>query len=97
MIRKKIISLFLIIMIIITAGCQSSENKNLSKRLSAFKEILPEDIKTEFDSKHYETVKVKLQERIINDLEFLKKYNGFKSDEDIDVFTVDQVIDYMKK
>jgi bifunctional DNA-binding transcriptional regulator/antitoxin component of YhaV-PrlF toxin-antitoxin module len=94
---KKILCIcFLLVLFLLTVGCEKSEVQILQERLDAFRNILPEKVREEFDSKNYDTVVVRLDSLGEHDPIFSEKYKKLKDQELINVFSSKEVVDYFK-
>ncbi len=70
MLKRNKYFILLLMGIIFTLGCRDSLEYRLTKRLSNFREALPEEIRLKFDQGQYEEAGKMLDERIVN----VKKY-----------------------
>ena len=86
----------LLILVLLSVGCEKSEIQILQERLDAFRNILPEKVREEFDSKNYERVVVGLDSLWEYDPIFSEKYQKLKDQELINVFFSKEVVDYFK-
>jgi hypothetical protein len=77
-------------------GCEKSEVKILQERLDAFRNVLPEEIREEFDSKNYEKVVMGIDSLLQCDSSFKEKYQKLKHEEAIDVFSTQEVVDFFR-
>ena len=88
-----ILCLFLLLPL---AGCQDSRVVNLQKRLDAFRNTLPQNLRAEFDSKNYEEVVKGIDSLLQVNEGFKKDFAKMKAEEAIDVFTPQEVVDFFK-
>jgi hypothetical protein len=86
----------LLILVLLPVGCEKSEVQILQERRDAFRNILPEKVREEFDSKNYEKVVVGLDSLLEHDPIFSEKYQKLKDQELINVFSTKEVVDYFK-
>jgi len=94
---KKILCIcFILVLFLLTVGCEKSEIQILQERLDAFRSILPEKAREEFDSKNYEKVVVGLDSLLEHDPIFSEKYQKLKDQELINVFSTKEVVNYLK-
>ncbi|MCK4384915.1 MAG: hypothetical protein KAW52_01500, partial [candidate division Zixibacteria bacterium] len=68
----------------------------LQERLNAFRNILPEKIREEFDLKNYEKVVMGIDSLLQYDSSFKEKYQKLKHQELIDVFSTQEVVDFFR-
>jgi hypothetical protein len=78
------------------AGCEKSEVEILQERLNAFRSILPDKTREEFDSKDYEKVVVGLDSLLEQDSALKEKYQKLKDRELINTFSTKEVVDFFK-
>lgn len=77
-------------------GCEKSEVEILQERLDAFTNILPEEVREEFDSKNYEKVVAGLDSLLEHAPAFKEKYQKLKNKEAINVFSTQEVVGFFK-
>jgi hypothetical protein len=87
---------FILVLFLLTVGCEKSEVQILQEKLDAFRNILPEKVREEFDSRNYETVVAGLDSLWEHDPIFSEKYKKLKDQELINVFSSKEVVDYFK-
>lgn len=92
--KKSILTIFFLLLAFI--GCEKSEVKILQERLDAFRNILPQEIKEEFDSKDYEKVVVGLDSLLEHDSLFKEEYQNIKDQELINLFSTQEVVDFFR-
>jgi hypothetical protein len=94
---KYALSLFMIITLLLTLpGCQKSRVQDLQQRLDNFRNILPQNLRAEFDSKNYDSVIKGLDSLLAGDENFKQRYEQMKDNEAINVFTSQEVVDFFK-
>ncbi|MDP3025421.1 MAG: hypothetical protein Q8O10_07775 [candidate division Zixibacteria bacterium] len=94
---KYAFSLFMIITLLLTLpGCQKSKVQDLEQRLDNFRNILPQNLRAEFDSKNYDSVIKGLDSLLAGDENFKQRYEKMKDTEAINVFTSQEVVDFFK-
>jgi hypothetical protein len=94
---KKILCICIILVLfLLTVGCEKSEVQILQERLEAFRNILPEKVREEFDSKNYERVVIGLDSLLESDSVFKDNYQKLKDRELINVFSTKEVVDFFK-
>lgn len=82
---------------VLLLGCGESKVGNLQKRLDAFREILPENVRKDFDSKNYDNVVKGIDSLLATDISFQNKYDKAKDQEAINSFSVQEVVDFYKE
>jgi hypothetical protein len=94
---KKILCICIIlVLVLLTVGCEKSEVQILEGRVDAFRNILPEKVREEFDSKNYEKVVIGLDSLLEHDSNFKEEYQKLKDRELINVFSTKEVVDFFK-
>jgi len=83
-------------LVLLTVECEKSEIQILQERLDAFRNILPEKVREEFDSKNYERVVIGLDSLLERDSVFKDNYQKLKDRELINVFSTKEVVDFFK-
>ena len=86
----------ILVLFLLFVGCEKSEVEILQERLDAFTNILPEEIREEFDSKNYERAVVGLDSLLEHDPDFKDKYQKLKDREAINVFSTQEVVDFFR-
>jgi hypothetical protein len=95
--RKKILCICItLVLVLLTVGCEKSEVQILEGRLDAFRNILPEKVREEFDSKNYEKVVIGIDSLLEHDPAFKEEYQKLKDQELINVFSTKEVVDFFK-
>ena len=77
-------------------GCEKSEVEILPGRLDVFRNILPVNVRQEFDSKNYEEVVRGIDSLLQYDLSFKEKYQKLKDQEAINVFSSQEVVEFFR-
>lgn len=88
--------LAILVLFLLFVGCEKSEVEILQQRLDGFRNILPEQIRDEFDSKNYEKVVVGVDSLLEHDPGFKEKYQRLKDKEAINVFSTQEVVDFFR-
>jgi hypothetical protein len=83
--------------ILFVIGCEESRLDNLERRLNAFRNILPEELKDKFDSGEYQGVVDGLDSLLSSDLNLKRDYEKIKDKEAINVFSSQEVVDYFRE
>ena len=86
----------ILLLFLFFVGCEKSEVEILQERLNAFRNILPEKIREEFDLKNYEKVVMGIDSLLQYDSSFKEKYQKLKHQELIDVFSTQEVVDFFR-
>lgn len=86
----------LVILFLMLVGCEKSEVEILQERLDAFRNILPERTREEFDLKNYEKVVMGIDSLLEYDSSFKEKYQKLKDQELINVFSTQEVVDFFR-
>ena len=95
--KEKVLLLILLSLFILLYCCGETEVKSLQKRLDTFREILPENVRKDFDSKSYENVVKGIDSLLAVDVSFQNKYDKVKDQEAINVFSVQEAVDFYKE
>ena len=86
----------ILVLFLLFVGCGKSEVEILQERLDAFTNILPEEIREEFNSKNYEKVVMGIDSLLQYDSSFEEKYKKLKHEEAINVFSTQEVVDFFR-
>lgn len=86
----------ILVLFLLFVGCEKSGIEILQERLDAFRNILPGNIREEFDSKNYEKVVMGIDSLLQCDSSFKGKYQKLKHQEAIDVFSTQEVVDFFR-
>lgn len=86
----------ILVLFLFFIGCEKSEVQILQERLDAFRNILPEKVREEFDSKNYEKVVIGIDSLLEHDSNFKEEYQKLKDQELINVFSTKEVVDFFK-
>ncbi len=78
-------------------GCEQSKTEILQRRLDDFRNVLPPELKEEFDSKNYQVVAKGIDSLQQADLAFKEKYQRLKREELIDAFSPEEVVDFFRE
>ncbi|UCH79270.1 MAG: hypothetical protein JSU81_04790 [Candidatus Coatesbacteria bacterium] len=84
------------IVILILGALKETEEENLQKRLDQWREVLPADIRAEFDAGEDKTCARMIEERLETDAEFKKRYEALQDEELTPVFTPADMVDYYR-
>jgi hypothetical protein len=75
-------------------GCAPSRRDQIETRLKAFKMILPERIRSDFESENYAVVVRQVDSLLAVDTAFNARWNEIKAAEAINLFSTEEVINY---
>ncbi len=92
---NKSFSVILALLLLLLA-CEKSKVDILQQRLDVFRSILPDSLREEFDSGNYEKVVIGIDSLLQYDSSFKEKYRKLKHQEAIDVFSVQEVVDFFR-
>jgi hypothetical protein len=81
----------------LVAGCEKSKVEILQNRLNHFRDILPLELREEFDSKKYKIVIQRIDTLLQQDAEFKESFHNMKHQELIDTFSPQEVVDYFRE
>lgn len=74
-----------------------TEEENLQKRLDAWREALPEDIRADFDAGRYNECAAEIDERLKTDPDFAGRYEVIREKELAVTFEPAEMVDYFRK
>lgn len=86
-----------VLFILVFFNCEKSEMQILQERLDNFRNILPVELRTEFDSKKYDEVIKGIDSLSQSVPIFKEKYEELKHEELIDVFSTREVVDFFRE
>lgn len=81
----------------IAGGCAESLEDQIRERLDLFRAVLPDDARAAFDNKEYDRAVVLIEKQLDQDKEFKQRWDKMKEDEAIDLFTVEETVDYFHR
>jgi len=76
---------------------QESRLENLQKRLDAFRNILPQELREKFDTGDYPDVAAGMDSLLSQDSPFKGEYEKLKDQEAINVFSTQEVVDFYRE
>jgi hypothetical protein len=76
---------------------KETEKENLQRRLDAWREALPEDIRAEFDAGRYDECGAEIEGRLKTNPEFAERYEAVREEELAVTFTPAEMVDYFRK
>jgi len=78
-------------------ACEESKMETLQTRLDNFRNILPPELREEFDSENYETVTKGIDSLLQEVPAFKDSYDKLKHEELIDVFSPEEVVEFFRE
>ncbi len=87
----------LLLCLSIVGACERSKVEILQQRLDDFRNILPLQLRQEFDSENYATVAKGIDSLVQHDPAFRGEYETLKHEELIDVFSPEEVVDFFRE
>ncbi len=90
-------SLGILLCLCMLMGCEKSKVEILQSRLDRFRDILPPELRQEFDSGNYQTVVTGIDSLLQNVSVFKEDYERLKHQELIDVFSAEEVVDFYRE
>jgi hypothetical protein len=71
--------------------------ENLQRRLDAWREALPEDVRADFDAGRYNECSAEIEERLKTDPDFAERYEAVREEELAVTFAPADMVDYFRK
>jgi CelD/BcsL family acetyltransferase involved in cellulose biosynthesis len=90
-------ALWVVLCLSMMAACEQSKTEILQRRLDDFRNMLPEQMREEFDSGDYAAVARGIDSLVQADSVFREKYDKLKHEELIDVFSAEEVVDFYRE
>lgn len=81
----------------ILIGCEKSELEILQNRLDNFRNVLPLELREEFDVKNYQAVVKGIDSLLQVAPAFKERYQRLKHEEFIDIFSTQEVVDFYRE
>ena len=78
-------------------ACEQSKVEILQRRLDNFRNILPAQLREDFDSSDYAAVAQGIDSLVAADSVFKEQYENLKHQELIDVFSAEEVVDFFRE
>jgi hypothetical protein len=78
-------------------ACQKSKVELLQRRLDDFRNILPQEVRTQFDARNYPAVVAGIDSLSRHVPTFKDKYERLKHEELIDTFSPQEVVDFFRQ
>ena len=92
--RKVLLTLLCFLVLV---SCEKSEVQILQERLDNFRNILPLELRAEFDSKKYDEVSKGIDSLFQSVPAFKEGFERIKHEELIDVFSTREVVDFFRE
>jgi hypothetical protein len=92
--RKILLTLLCLLVLV---SCEKSEVQILQERLDNFRNILPQELRAEFDSKKYDEVTRGIDSLFQSVPAFKENFERIKHDELIDIFSNREVVDFFRE
>jgi hypothetical protein len=90
-------ALWVVLCLSMMAACEQSKTDVLQRRLDSFRNILPAQLREDFDSSDYAAVAQGIDSLVQADARFREQYENLKHEELIDVFTTEEVVDFFRE
>jgi hypothetical protein len=91
------IVLLTLLCLLALVSCEKSEIQILQERLDNFRNILPVELRAEFDSKKYDELTRGIDSLFQSVPAFKEGYERMKHEELIDVFSTREVVDFFRE
>ncbi len=90
-------ALWVLLCLSLTIACVQSKTEILQRRLANFRNILPAQLREEFDSSDYAAVAQGIDSLLQDDPVFREQFENLKHEELIDVFSPAEVVDFFRE
>lgn len=90
-------ALWVLLCLSLMVACEESKTEILQRRLDNFKNILPAQLREEFDSSDYAAVAQGIDSLLQDDPVFREQFENLKHEELIDVFSSEEVVDFFRE
>ena len=97
LLNQRLIPALAVLIILLITGCAPSREDQINTRLEAFKQILPTQVRTDFENEKYDAVIAQVDSLLAVDPAFKTEWEDIKSAEAINLFTTEEVINYFVK
>jgi len=84
------------VLILVLGALKETEEENLSRRLAKWRQVLPGDIRAEFDAGRDAACAKMIAERLEADAGFKKRYEALQDEELTPVFSPEDMVDYYR-
>jgi hypothetical protein len=84
------------VLILILGAMKETEEQNLQKRLTKWREVLPDDAREKFDAGEDKACAAMIEERLESDSAFRERYEALQDEELTPVFTPRDMVDYYR-
>ena len=78
-------------------ACEQSKVEILQRRLDSFRNMLPAQLREDFDSSNYAAAARAIDSLVGSDATFREQYENLKHEELIDVFSAEEVVDFFRE
>lgn len=86
--------ILLVILIVCLCGCDTTVEGRFQERLESFRSLLNDNLRIEFDNGNYDMVAAEIDSLLINDDEFVSRWEKIKNAEGIGLFDTAEVVNY---
>jgi hypothetical protein len=83
-------------LVLVLGALKETEEENLAQRLAKWREVLPGDIRAEFDAGEDAACAKMIEERLKGDAGFKKRYEALQDEELTPVFSPEDMVDYYR-
>ena len=90
-------ALWVVLCLSMMAACEQSKTDILQRRLDNFRNILPAQLREDFDSSDCAAVAQGIDSLVQADATFREEYENLKHEELIDVFSAEEVVDFFRE
>lgn len=84
------------VLILVFGALKETEEENLAQRLAKWREVLPADIRAEFDAGEDAACAEMIKERLGSDAGFKERYEAVQDEELTPVFSPQDMVDYYR-
>lgn len=84
------------VLILVFGALKETEEENLAQRLAKWREVLPADIRAEFDAGEDAACAEMIKERLESDAGFKERYEALQDEELTPVFSPKDMVDYYR-
>ncbi len=84
------------VLILVLGALKETEEENLARRLERWREVLPADIRAQFDAGEDSAAAAMIEERLKADAAFKERYEALQDEELTPVFSPEDMVDYYR-
>jgi hypothetical protein len=84
------------VLILVLGALKETEGENLARRLERWREVLPADIRAQFDAGEDSAAAAMIEERLKADAAFKERYEALQDEELTPVFSPEDMVDYYR-